>query len=240
MLKRILLFLLLLLLAACSKEPSIIIQEITDSAGETSIDIVEEGFSDEEQFQFLEFTLSDQQIRLNIDKIPILDNYLENHIDKNQAIQEMQLIQILKDKFDSIFLLSFACQDSACSYVLINTETEYSQLLADQAQIIKINPSPDESYLLIQFERQLLNKNWLTNKLVIFELEKWEEVILTEDDNNMTSLHSFRWPILNIEWISDNELEITLPDIDFPSTTTLEAWCESEDKPEKTIIAQAN
>lgn len=237
---KVLVFLLLFIfLTSCSKEPPIIIQEETDTTNESSIDIVEE-YAAEEQFQFLEFTLSDHLISLNINKIPILNNFLINHNNKDQAIQEMQLIQILKDKFDSIFLLSFACQDSACSYVLINTETEYSQLLADQAKIIKINPSPEESYLLIQFERQLLNKDWLTNKLVIFDLEKWEEVILTLDDNNMTSLHSFRWPILNVEWISDDELKITLPDIDFPSTTTLADWNESEDKLEKTIITQTN
>ncbi len=231
--------LLFIFLTGCSSEPPIIIQEATDTISENSIDIEKE-YTDEEQIQFLEFTLSDQIISLNINKIPILYNFLENHNDKDQAIQEMQLIQILKDKFDSIFLLNFACQESACSYVLINTKTESSQLLADQAQIVKIKPSHEESYLLIQFERQLLNKNWLTSKLVIFDLEKWEEVILTEDDNNMTSLHSFRWPILNVEWLSDDELEITLPDIDFPTTTTLADWYESEDKLEKTVITQTN
>lgn len=231
--------LLFIFLTGCSREPPIIIQEATDTISENSIEIEEE-YTDEEQIQFLEFTLSDQIISLNINKIPILYNFLENHNDKDQAIQEMQLIQILKDKFDSIFLLNFACQESACSYVLINTKTESSQLLADQAQIVKIKPSHEESYLLIQFERQLLNKNWLTNKLVIFDLEKWEEVILTEDDHNMTSLHSFRWPILNVEWLSDDELEITLPDIDFPTTTTLADWYESEDKLEKTVITPIN
>lgn len=231
--------LLIIFLAGCSKEPPIIIQEATQTTSENSIDMIED-YTDEEQFQFLEFTLSDQLISLNINKIPILNNFLQNHSDKGQAIQEMQLIQILKDKFDSIFLLSFACQERACSYVLINTETEYSQLLADQARIVKIKPSPEESYLLIQFERQLLNKDWPTNKLVVFDLENWEKVFLSKDDNNMTSLHSFRWPILNAEWLSDDELEITLPDIDFPSTTTLVDWCESEEKLEKTIITQTN
>ncbi|GAA4071203.1 hypothetical protein [Amphibacillus indicireducens] len=240
MYKKYLLSLLFIILVGCSKEPPIIIQEVTDPTSETSIDLVAEEFSDVENAQFLEFTLSDQQISLNIDKIPILANFLKNHNDRDQAIQNMQLTQILKDKFDSFFLLSFACQDNSCSYVLINTESEYSKLLADQARTVKINVSPDESYLLIQFERQLRTNPRVTNKLFVLDLDTWEEIILTFEDKDMTSLHSFRWPILDAEWRNDDELEITLPDLEIPSTSTLANWSESEDKPEKIIITQIN
>lgn len=240
MYKKYLLFLLFIILVGCSKEPPIIIQEFADPTDETSIDFVADEFSDVESNQFLEFTLSDQQISLNTDKIPILSSFLKSHNDRDQAVQDMQLSQILKDKFESIFLLSFACQDNSCSYVLINTESGYSKLLADQARTVKINASPDESYLFIQFERQLRTNPKVTNKLFVLDLNTWEEVTLTYEDKNMTSLHSFRWPILDARWHNNDELEIILPDLDIPSTTTLANWWESEDKPEKTIITQIN
>src|SRR5690625_1534951 len=129
MYKKYLLFLLFIILVGCSKEPPIIIQEFADPTDETSIDFVADEFSDVESNQFLEFTLSDQQISLNTDKIPILSSFLKSHNDRDQAVQDMQLSQILKDKSESIFLLSFACQDNSCSYVLINTESGYSKLL---------------------------------------------------------------------------------------------------------------
>ncbi|BAM47769.1 hypothetical protein AXY_16370 [Amphibacillus xylanus NBRC 15112] len=68
---RLILLLLVIFLFGCSKEAPIIIQEESESLNETFIDLVEE-FDKEERIQYLEFTLIDQQISLNIDKITLI------------------------------------------------------------------------------------------------------------------------------------------------------------------------
>lgn len=236
-----LVFIILFFLAACSKQQPIIIQEDINTKNEESITFVEEDHDEEQEpQQFLEFTLSDQQVTLNIDQIPVLSNYLEQHTDRNKAIQEMQLIQIMQDDYDSLFLLSFAFQNDTCSYLLLNTELEQSQLLADQAKIINIEPSPDLSNILFVFERSLPDKPWNTNKLVVYNIEDWTEVTLTEDNNNLITLHAFRWPILNVDWLNDAEIEIQLPDISKATNAALEEWYLTDNRPEKEIITIIN
>lgn len=231
---RLILVLLVIFLFGCSKEAPIIIQEESESLNETFIDLVEE-FDKEERIQYLEFTLIDQQISLNIDKIPILRNYLENHIDQEQAIQEMQLTQIVKHTLDNVFLLSFACENKMCSYLLINTDHEYSQLLADQANIIKIKPSPDQSYLFFQFDRKSSQHPWSTSKLIMIDLEKWEEIPIEVVNEPLMTLNTFQWPIHEIDWINDSEVTVTIPDIETATTENLTEWYHSENKAKKTI-----
>lgn len=231
--------LMLILLSSCSKQQPIIIQEEVESDNdELSIDLVEEGHDNEEEepLQFLELTINDQLITLSIDQIPILSNYLAQHANRNQAIQDMKLIKILPDDYDSLFLLSFACEDQSCSYLFLNTELLQSQLLADQANLVKVEPSPDLSKVLFIFERNLADKPWNLSKLIVYDIENWDEVTLTEDQTEKISLHAFRWPIFNAEWVNDDEIKLSLPDIDKPSPQALKEWSETEDQPEKEMI----
>ncbi|MBU5595279.1 hypothetical protein KQI76_08945 [Amphibacillus sp. MSJ-3] len=232
------LLLISLLLVACTKQqPMIIKEDISKIDQETDEQIDEEPDDAQEDQQFLEFTLSDQQVTINIDQIPVLANYLEQHNDRNQAIEEMQLIPIMQEQHDSLYLLSFAHQGDSCSYLLLNTELGESQLLADQAKIINIEPSPDFSKVLFVFERNLTNKPWNINKLIIYNIEDWTEITLTEDNMELITLHAFRWPILQTNWLNDSELELQLPDIDKPTNLALEEWHESDDQPTKDIVA---
>ena len=235
--KKILTLFLLCLLVGCSKQPPIVVQEDVEPTDETSIKFIEEvQDNDDEILQFLEFTITDRIVTLNINDIPILSNYLKQHTDKETAIQEMQLIQMMSANFDTIFLLSFACQANSCSYLFINTETAESQLLADQAKVKKIEPTEDLEHLLVVFKRPLRNFPWDAHKLVVFETDGWTNVVLTEAEQELISLHGFRWPILNTTWLNDRELEITLPSVAVPSPAALTEWYESGDRPERNII----
>ncbi|WP_440895157.1 hypothetical protein ACS127_11340 [Amphibacillus sp. Q70] len=236
-----LIFVILSLLVACSKQQPIIIQEDINAKDEEAITLVEEEHDeDQEPQQFLEFTLSNQQVTLNIDQIPVLSNYLKQHTDSNKAIQEMQLIQIMQDEYDSLFLLSFACQKESCSYLLLDTESEQSHLLADQAKMVSIDPSPDLSNILFIFERSLPDKPWDINKLVVYNIEDWVEVTLTEDNNHLISLYTFRWPILNANWLNDDEIKIQLPDINKATNPALEEWYSTDNQPKKEMITIIN
>lgn len=229
---------LLLLMLGCSKEPAIIVKEDIDPIEDELIELIEQTQDDLQTQQFLEFVLLDQQITLNLNNIPVLANYLEQHSDREKAIQEMQLTQILSDDFDSIYLLSFACQNDACSYLLLNTEIAESQLLADQAQVVKIEASPGLEHLLIVFKRSLPNHPWDTFKLSIYDIENWTEISLIDDDTEIMGLHRFNWPIFDTVWLNETELEITFPNIETPDPVNLNEWHESDNENFKKIIVE--
>lgn len=231
-----------LLLLGCSDNPPVIVQEEINPTSDEGVTFVEEdrgkdpeGPNSETQ-QFIEFTLTDRQISLHIDQIPILSNYLAQHTNRNQAIENMQLTQIDEDEFDSLFLLSFACENNSCSYLLLNTETEQSKLLADQAEITRIDPSTDHSKLLIKFERQAIEQPWNLNKVMLFDLDNWSEHTFTLDDSEDFIFSAFRSPILTVEWIDEAAFKVQIPDVSQPTIEQLTNWFNANEKTTKDII----
>ncbi|SEN65757.1 hypothetical protein SAMN04488134_101574 [Amphibacillus marinus] len=224
----------LLVLIACSNKQPVIVQEELNEHAEESTELIEEeidsGEEESDIQQFVEFTLIDRQISLHIDQIPIISNYLAQHRDRNQAINEMQLTQINEEGFESLFLLNFACQDNACSNLLLNTDTEQSKLLADQSDILAIQPSPDRSKLLITYQRPQSLQEWDLNRLMVFDLDSWSEVKLTSDNLTLTGFQTFQWPIFSAEWQDDENIQIEIPNVNQPDSESLTEWFESEEQ----------
>ncbi|WP_017471724.1 hypothetical protein [Amphibacillus jilinensis] len=236
------LFIMSVLLLACSDNPPVIVQEEIDSSPNEGVAFVEEEQGkdpedpDSERQQFIEFTLTDRQISLHIDQIPILSNYLAQHTNRNQAIENMQLTQIDEDEFDSLFLLSFACENNSCSYLLLDTETEQSKLLADQAEITRIDPSADHSKLLIKFERQATEQAWNSNKVMLFDLDNWNEYTFDVDDSEAFIFNAFRSPILTVEWVDDSAFKVQIPDVSEPTIEQLTNWFNANEKTTRDVI----
>ncbi|WP_067839882.1 hypothetical protein [Amphibacillus sediminis] len=230
-------------LVACNSNPPIIKQEIIEPQVEESVELIEEepdlaDQDDEEDIsdmqQFIEFTLTDQQISLHIDQIPILSNFLAQHSNRRAAIEDMQLTQIAEEGLDSLFILSFACSDNGCSYLLLNTETEQSILLADDAQISQMLPSPEQNKLLIIFERYANTQ--AINKMVIFDLLSWTDSQLATDNPELLPVNKFRWPIYDANWLDDSTVEVEIADIEQPSKDLLKDWYEAEEQLLRTEI----
>lgn len=229
-------FIFTILMSSCSNQQSIIMREdVEPRQDEPSVDLIDhiQESQNEVPDRLLEFRLDNQLITLNVDRIPILSNYLAQHADLDQVTQGMELIPVMPDQHNTIFLLAFACNNQTCSYLLINTEKDESQLLADQAKLVEIIPSPDSEKVIFIFNRNFVDSPRYANKLIVYNLQTWQEHILTEteSENKHMGLHAFRWPILNVEWFNDSEIMVELPDIEQSTITEIQAWFESDERP---------
>ncbi|MCZ0703946.1 hypothetical protein J2T56_002179 [Natronobacillus azotifigens] len=225
-----LIFFFTLLLIGCSNQAPIIVQEETNVDDE-DINLIEQESEDEEEVQrILEFTLPMQQISLHLDQIPILNNYLAKHQNRKQAIEQMELTRVIDseelDKVAPLFVLSFACVDNTCSYLLLNTETERSKLLADNATLKSINISPDEDKLLLVFERPGESELWTKQKIIVFDLNTWNALSLNTIDETNFQLHQFLWPIIEVNWQDNKTITVTLPAVNEPTDEQLNTWYE--------------
>ncbi|WP_090792652.1 hypothetical protein [Pelagirhabdus alkalitolerans] len=228
----------------CNDEPPIIVQEeMEDEAEEESIELIEETVesdSEEEIQQFIEFTLVDRHITVHIDQIPILSNYLATHDKRDEAIEQMELIDVGGESFDSAFILKFACENGTCSYLLLNTETEESLLLADNAAMSIWETSSDGAKVLMVFERTLAESPWNPNKLMVFDLSDWALLTVEPLDDQQFNFSSFRWPIQEVHWVENNQIELTIPDVENPTIPLLTEWFEDDNQNLSTITLEVD
>src|SRR5690625_2798967 len=95
--KRILfvwLFVTILLFGCSQQEPVMIKQETNETESLHKPEFVEEKNEDNETHAFIEFSLPEEQVKLNLKMIPILNQYLQTVQDRDQTIKDMNLIPV--------------------------------------------------------------------------------------------------------------------------------------------------
>jgi hypothetical protein len=218
--KGFLLFVFLVLLTACSQEEKPVIKKINAPSGDSEknpVLVEKQSEKEDEKETLLEFSLPEEQIIVNLDRVPILEEYLAGIPNPKAEIQQMKLDRVVMKNKDSIYLLQFSCHNGLCSHLLFDQSKEDSAfLLADLAALNDIIVSPDETKIALHFSRQLGEKGTPTlDKLIVMDLENWVIAPL-ETETTEISL-DYQFPIIHANWTDNQSLTIDIPDIPEPS-----------------------
>ncbi|MFD1849221.1 hypothetical protein [Oceanobacillus bengalensis] len=197
------------LIAGCSDNTEPVIQKVENigNKGDNSKpELIEEEVEDEQEIiEYIDFSVDDQLVRVNLDGIPILNNYLIGIIDKETAVEGMNLEEI---EGQSIYLLEFSCQNDLCSYLIINqNEEDQSYLLTDLARYETTHFSPDGSKLAIQFSRPS-SHDYPLHHIITINTETWELLDL-QNETESESILQYTWPYISVEWIDDTSISVT-------------------------------
>ncbi|MFB4169522.1 hypothetical protein [Virgibacillus sp. JSM 102003] len=223
---RLLCLSVLLLLAACSEEPVIVQKDTKLVDPNQDPEFVEEQNEDEEVDQYIEFALPEEEVMINLEMVPILDAYLQATQSRQQALEKMNMFRIsATDK--NLYLLEFSCHDELCSYLLLDqTMDNQAYLVADLAKYIQAKVSPENTKILLRFNRNLKTPSPYSN-IAVIDLEEWELLPLVNETNDKDLLN-YKWPILAANWVDDDTISVFHPDITEPSPENIKKWQESE------------
>ncbi|GAB3793089.1 hypothetical protein [Virgibacillus kimchii] len=173
-------------------------------------ELIEEESEDEEPEEFIEFFLDDEQVTINLKGTPILNNYLEGASSRQQSIEGMELIKVFSNE-ENIYLLEFSCNESRCSYIILNQNRENpSFLIADLAKLLETKLSPDESKLLFLFERDSGASQALKD-IVVIDIGTWEKLQLLNETTEDT-VTGYTWPLNDVEWVDNETISVNKPD----------------------------
>ncbi|MFS0752014.1 hypothetical protein [Oceanobacillus sp. 1P07AA] len=215
-------------LAACSNNNDTIIKKVESAEDVKDPVLIEEvNEKDEEVDQFIEFFLEDEQLTINLNRVPILDYYLQGAENREEAIKHMNMKRLpIEDQ--QVYLLEFSCIDERCSYLIFNhDESNAAILLADVAKYSNYYVSPNNQYIIFQFVRE--TQDIPLSHLVSIGLTEWSVVSLIMPENDDTIIEYTR-PIIGIDWISDQEISVQSPKLDKLTLQSYRSWNESEEK----------
>lgn len=203
------LFLLFILSACSTDEPTIL--KVDTSSKENDPELIEVVTEDEVTDEYIEFTINDEIVRVNLKNIPILKTYLQGVEQPITEINNMEIQKLFEQENNEIYLLSFSCQLDKCSHILLDQNNEHEGILvADLAILDGYNLSPEQSKLLLIFKRTLAQESSLSN-IVIIDMNKWTFLSLHNEDI-VHNMFDFNWPILSASWIDEDNVSISVPD----------------------------
>lgn len=225
---------LMIILTGCRDNPPIVVEEQTEIIDHEETSLIEETVKDE-TVEFIEFKLKEEIVKISLIDIPIIDHYLAQHQNKARAIEQMTLSPIeLPDK--TLYILTFAKQDTTGSYLLIDTVEQISTLVADQVTLEHYDLL-NETTLLFNFSEPRRDVNVNRHQLLAYNTDKLESVPLVVKADSVTarSLQTFTWPILDVVMHDDNIIHLTLPDIIEPTVDAINTWETLDDAPTQMI-----
>lgn len=228
--KRIVLFIILIIVSACqTEEPVIVKQDISspdDPIKEPEL-LEKENNKDEVVEEFIEFSIPNEKIVVNLTRVPILKEYIHTMDNKEDVISKMNLVPINTD-FGNIYLLEFSCDNELCSYLLFNqNEDNQAFLIADLAKHKYTSLSPDNKKLLFKFNRNTSYPIGLSN-LIVVDLENWSiHSLYNKEDKSLDVLH-YKYPIITAEWVDEQTITIAIPDVtDNTNNESLLDWSKN-------------
>ncbi|OZU90501.1 hypothetical protein CIL03_04965 [Virgibacillus indicus] len=224
-----------ILVACTNNEPAIVKTESPPDDSSREPELVEEvSGSEDDVEEFIEFPLHDEQIRINLEMVPILDAYLLAAKDRQKAIEGMKIERIQAENA-SIYLLEFSCQNERCSYLLFNRDAaDQAFLLADLADAADMIPSPDQTKMLFLFDRKGSLPLPFTN-IVIIDLEKWDHLTLVNETTDDAVLN-FTWPLISVNWIDNESIAAEKPAVLEPTDEAIHEWYQANQSLTTSII----
>ncbi|MTW88049.1 hypothetical protein F3157_20865 [Virgibacillus dakarensis] len=233
--KIVLLLVVLAFITACSKHEPVVVKKEANADPNENPELVEQNNDDDDTDEFIEFALPEEKVMVNLKMVPILNSYLEASANRAEAIKTMTILPIQAGNAN-LYLLEFSCSNDLCSYILLDQSKDNPALLvADLARTVQSKLSPDNSKILLQFNREASLPIPLTN-LVVVDLVEWEQISLTNETNDLQVL-AYHWPIITAEWTDDQTITVSLPDVTEPVNKLLQQWQEAG-KPITTIDLQ--
>src|SRR5699024_5236781 len=222
MFKRVLLSSFLLFLVACnSNQPAIEKKNSPPGDPDDSPELVKETNGDE-NVRYIEFSLVNEKVKVNLSMVPILNDFIEASANEEEVIQKMD-IERVQNTEKELYILSFSCNNDLCSYIILDRKKDNQAiLLEDIASLVQITPSPDDTKLLLQFERDTSLPLPLT-EIIVVDTDNWEQLELENETNDMDLLE-YTWPLLDAEWSDDEHILISKPNIKEPADEEIQKW----------------
>jgi len=189
----------------------------------------------EEVVEFIEFDVDGNDVVLDVHKIPILYEFLNGQKDQQLDVSDMELERIPLEH-ENIYTLSFSCVNERCSHLLLHQDqNKQTFLVADMAQYVNSHISPDETKIALHFNRSLGADTVTLSNLIIMDVKNWEVQPITNEETEI-SLLNYRWPFVAIEWLDNESIAISIPDLIEPNKDSFEEWSSSETNSVSTII----
>ena len=237
MFKQVLLLCFALFFVGCSSdEPVIEKKESSPDDNDDTPELIEETDGND-KVSFIEFPLSEEKVKVNLNMVPILNDYIEASASPQKDIHNMKLERV-EHTDKKLYILSFSCHEDLCSYIILDRSGDNQAiLLADIASLKKMSPSPDDTKLLLRFERETTLPLPLSD-IVVIDTENWEK-LEPENITDNTDPLEYSWPLLDADWSDDENIRVSKPDIDKPTEKGIKKWKETE-QPEKEIILRTH
>ncbi|WP_047982177.1 hypothetical protein [Ornithinibacillus contaminans] len=212
--KKILGFLFLfVMISGCSNnQPAIVKVDTPPEEASSEPELIEEVSDDEEIDEFIEFPLKDEVIRVNLSQVPILQAYLQASPNWQPIIEQMKIERLSNNTTNDIYLLEFSCYQEQCSYLLLDQSSDNSGfLIANLAQLKDAIFSPDETKLLVTFDRESTTTELPLSDAVVIDLDNWQELSLSHDVDGYNLL-DYQRSFVSADWVDDETITISFPD----------------------------
>jgi hypothetical protein len=186
-----------------------------DSSDEVIVPVInpEEEEKVEELPAEVTFPVDGEPYTVNLAQIPVLAYYIATNEDVDETINQFSGTTIASTEHFDLIVMSYACRNTKgkCSYILIKDTGKEQQMipLADLATYASYALSPDEQYMVIQFNRGD-TESFFLSRLLAIDLDKMEIKLLENDELTKDVLH-YNFPIYSMNWLNNDEIEIELP-----------------------------
>ncbi|WP_085992540.1 hypothetical protein [Oceanobacillus senegalensis] len=220
-------FLLVISVGCSNNSNQPVIQKADNNATSSKEPTIQEETIEDEYKEFIEFQVEKDHVRVDVQAIPILSQYLTAVKHRKSAVEEMKL-EKLPITEQPIYLLEFSCKKELCSYLLLSqNKDKRSYLVADLARYENVIPSPDQTKFIIEFSRSSDNLQ-SGHHLIAFDIKGWSPLLLQTNTGNSDILN-YHWPYKEVEWLDESSLSIKVSDTDSQPTK------ENKDIENKTI-----
>jgi hypothetical protein len=135
---------------------------------------------------------------------------------------------------DNYYLIKYSCGTKLCNNVLVKIhDGEIKSVLLSEASMYQdMRVSPNEKYMAFVFGINEGNMV-IRHDLEVVDINNMEKktVTLKKDKN----FNPFTWYLESFKWINDQEIKISIPNIDSFDFESLKKWLDDDSRETKDI-----
>jgi hypothetical protein len=176
----------------------------------------------------------DDSISFKRKDIPEIDEYLDGCDDIKVEIERMKLWHLTRMENDNYYLIKYSCGTKLCNNVLVKIHDGKlkSVLLSEASMYQDMKVSTNEKYMAFVFGINEGNMV-IRHDLEVVDISNMEKKTVTlKNDKNF---NPFTWYLESFKWINDQEIKISIPNIDSFDFESLKKWLDDDSRETKDI-----
>lgn len=173
------------------------------------------------------FTENGEEHIFLLKDLPLIDKYLQHAGDATLEIARMKLSSFDRiDETSSFFVLQYGCSKDLCSHLFIKKEEKdvQSKLISDFATLKEVKWSTEQQFLSFHFTEPE-GDSFTRDTLYVIDVRDLDKMQLITPEENQVSL-THEWPILSTDWVNNDTIAVTIPDVSESSTEAIMSWFE--------------
>ncbi|GIO65894.1 hypothetical protein [Paenibacillus cookii] len=216
-------FLIICLCVSCqSKGSNIILGDQEEETHDTKFQNISKDntSANREKELMLQMKIPNQNpLNISVDKIPILNQYLEQFEDKKNELNRMRINYLFTNNQKDYILLNYSCGTKLCNQLLLeHKDGEWLSLQISESSFLQVSKQNGEKVAFLFGRNE--GSEVLRNQVVIVNMKNFQEISPPE---NLKILSSFEYPISMIEW-NDDTLIAKVANIDDISFENVKEW----------------